>query len=183
MISILFFVLIGGGLGAALGGFNQRPPGALPMTANWQRGALCGAVLSAMFCLVSGCGVGSATMNQSTANVKHITDADFDAEVMQALPPVVVDCYATWCGPCRKLAPIVDNLADEYAGKIKFVKINVDESPETAHKFQIEAIPTLLFFKDGKLTGTSVGLLAKADLASRLEALMATKTQPAAPGQ
>lgn len=183
MNSILFFVLIGGGLGAALGYFNRRHPGALPMTANWQRGAIYGAVLSALFYLVSGCGVKSAAMNQSTANVKHITDADFDAEVMQASQPVVVDCYATWCGPCRELAPIVDNLADEYAGKIKFVKVNVDESPGTARKFQIEAIPTLLFFKDSKLTGTSVGLLTKVDLATRLEALMATKTQPAAPEQ
>jgi thioredoxin 1 len=153
------------------------------MTANWQRGAIYGAVLSALFYLVSGRGVNSAAMNQSTANVKHITDADFDAEVLQASQPVVVDCYATWCGPCRELAPIVDNLADEYAGKIKLVKVNVDESPKTAHKFQIEAIPTLLFFKDGKLTGTSVGLLTKAGLASRLEALLATKTQSVAPGQ
>jgi thioredoxin len=77
---------------------------------------------------------------------------------------VVVDCYATWCGPCRRLAPIVDKLADEYAGKIKFVKVNVDESPKVAQQFNIEGIPTLLFFNDGKLASTSVGLLTKEDL-------------------
>jgi thioredoxin 1 len=183
MSPILFYILASGGLGAALGYFNRRNSGVRPLTAEWRRGALYSAALAALFYSVSGCGSNSAAMNQSTTNVKHITDAEFDAEVTHAAQPVVVDCYATWCGPCRELAPIVDNLADEYAGKIKFVKINVDESPRTAQKFQIEAIPTLLFFKDGKLTGTSVGLRTKADLASRLEALMATNTQPAALGR
>jgi len=183
MNCIIIYLLIGGATGAALGYFNKCNSGACPLTANWKRGGIYGAVLAALFYSVSGCGGNSAAMNQSTTNVKHITDVDFDSEVMQASQPVVVDCYATWCGPCRELAPIVDNLADEYAGKIKFVKVNVDESPKTAQKFQIEGIPTLLFFKDGKLTDTSVGLVAKAELAQRLDALITTNTQPTASGR
>jgi thioredoxin len=178
MSSFLFYILIGGGLGAALGRFNQCKSGACPLTANWRRGAIYGAVLAGLFCFASGCGVDSKTMNQSTANVKHITDAEFDAEVVQSSLPVVADCYATWCGPCKMLSPIVDALADEYAGKIKFVKVNVDESPKTAQQFQIQAIPTLLYFKDGKLASTSMGLLSKADLAGRLELLISTHTPP-----
>jgi len=122
-------------------------------------------------------------MNQSTANVKHITDADFDAEVMQSAVPVIMDFYATWCGPCRQLAPTMDSLADQYAGKIKFVKVNVDESPKLAQKFQVEGIPMLVFLQHGKTAGTSVGLVAKEDLILRLDSLLQTNTQPAATGR
>ena len=122
-------------------------------------------------------------MNQSAANVKHITDADFDAEVMQSAVPVVMDFYATWCGPCRQLAPTMDSLADQYAGKIKFVKVNVDESPKVAQQFQVEGIPMLVFLQNGKTAGTSVGLVAKEDLILRLDSLLQTNTQPAATGR
>ncbi len=183
MNSILFYLIIGGGVGAATGYFGGCSSGACHLMANRWRGAFYGAVLGALFCIASGCGGNSAAMNQSTANVTHITDAEFDADVTQASPPVVVDCYATWCGPCRELAPIVDNLADEYAGKIKFYKVNVDESPKVAQRFDIQAIPTLLFFKNGRLINTSVGLLTKADLAGRLDALIATNAAAAANGR
>lgn len=179
MSSILFYILIGGGIGAALGYFNWCQTGACPLVANWRRGAIYGAVLAGLFCFASGCGGNSAAMNQSTANVKHITDAEFPAEVTQATLPIVVDCYATWCGPCKMLSPIVDALADEYAGKIKFVKVNVDESPKISQEFQVQAIPTLLYFKDGKLAATSVGLLSKSALAGKLDALLAASTQSA----
>jgi thioredoxin 1 len=96
---------------------------------------------------------------------------------------VVADFYAAWCGPCRQLAPTMDALADQYAGKIKFVKVNVDESPKLAQQFRVEAIPTLLFFKDGKLAETSVGLLTKADLIERLDFLLQTNAPPATPGR
>lgn len=120
-------------------------------------------------------------MNQSTANVKHITEAEFDAEVIRSAVPVVVDFYATWCGPCRQLAPTMDSLADQYAGRIKFVKVNVDESPKLAQQFQVEGIPMLLFLQNGKSAGTSVGLVAKEDLILRLDSLLQTNSRSAGP--
>jgi thioredoxin 1 len=176
--TFLIYLLIGGGVGAGLGYFGRCKSGACPLTANWRRGAIYGAVVASMFFLASGRSGNSSEMNQSTANVKHITDPDFNAEVTQSALPVVVDFYATWCGPCRQLAPTMDSLADQYAGKIKFVKVNVDESPKLAQQFQVEGIPMLLFFKNGKLAGTSVGLLTKADLIHRLGSLIQTQTQP-----
>lgn len=122
-------------------------------------------------------------MNQSTANVRHITEAEFDKEVTQAVSPVVIDFYATWCGPCRQLAPTMDGLAEQYAGKIKFVKVNVDESPKLAQKFQVEGIPMLAFLRNRKTVGTSVGLLTKEDLILRLDSLLQTNAQPAATGR
>lgn len=179
----LFYLLIGGGLGAALGHFNRCRAGACSLTANWRRGAIYGVALAGVFCLATGCGGNPAAMNESTANVKHITQAEFDAEVMSATQPVGVDCYATWCGPCKMLAPIVDSLAEEYAGKIKFFKVNVDESPKVARQFQIEAIPALLMFQDGKLVEKLVGLQSKENLARKLAALWPTNVTAAPPGK
>ena len=122
-------------------------------------------------------------MNQSTANVRHITEAEFDKEVTHSVQPVVIDFYATWCGPCRQLAPTMDGLAEQYAGKIKFVKVNVDESPKLAQKFQVEGIPMLAFLQNGRTAGTSVGLVAKEDLILRLNSLLQTNAQPAATGR
>lgn len=175
--TLFIYLLIGGGVGAGLGYFSRCNSGACPLTANWRRGAIYGAVVASLFYLISGQGGNSSEMNRSTVNVKHITDLDFNATVTQAALPVVADFYATWCGPCRQLAPTMDNLADQYAGKIKFVKVNVDESPKLAQQFQVEGIPMLIFFKDGKLTGTSVGLLTKADLIQRLDSLIQTHTR------
>jgi thioredoxin 1 len=182
-ITLFIYLLIGGGIGATLGYFGNCSSGACPLTANWRRGAIYGAVMAALFYFVSGRGVGAAEMNQSTANVKHITDATFDMEVTHATLPVVVDFYATWCGPCRQLAPTMDSLAEQYAGKIKFVKVNVDESPKLAQKFQVEGIPMLVFLQHGKTAGTSVGLVAKGDLILRLDTLLQTNIQPAATGR
>ena len=140
--TLLIYLLIGGGVGAGLGYFGSCKSGACPLTANWRRGTFVGALIGLVIYLSSG-GGSSSTMNQSTANVKHITEAEFDREVTQATLPVVVDFYATWCGPCRQLAPTMDSLADQYAGKIKFVKINVDESPKLAQKFQVDLKPAV----------------------------------------
>jgi thioredoxin 1 len=117
--------------------------------------------------LVAGCGDPSA-MNESTANVKRIAPGDFAEQVTKATGPVVVDFYATWCGPCRMLAPMMEAQADALAGKIKFLKVNVDEAQALAQEYQIQAIPTVLFFKDGKLVDRLTGLPEENDLKSRL---------------
>src|SRR5690242_18315198 len=124
MPSLLIVILLGGSLGALLGYFGKGSSGVWPWLANWRRGAVCGAVVAAVLFLMSGYAGNSSAMNRSTANVKHITEAEFDAEVTQSPLPVVADFYATWCGPCRQLAPVVDDFAAQYAGKIKFVKVN-----------------------------------------------------------
>lgn len=101
-------------------------------------------------------------------NVKEIKDADFDTVVLKATKPVLVDFWASWCGPCRMLAPIIEELANEYGDKIDFVKINVDENVETPKKFGIRGIPTLILFKDGQAINTTVGALPK----SRIEEIL-----------
>ena len=180
--TLLIYLLIGGGAGAVLGYFGSCKSGACPLTANWRRGAFVGAVIGLVVYLSSG-GGNSTAMNQSTANVKHITDSEFDAEVTQSALPVVVDFYATWCGPCRQLAPTMDSLADQYAGKIKFVKVNVDESPKVAQQYQVEGIPMLVFLQHGNTAGTSVGLIAKEDLILRLDSLLQTNSTPTVTGK
>ena len=117
--------------------------------------------------LLTGCENPSA-MNESSANVKHLTQGEFAGAVTNATGPVVVDFYATWCGPCRQLSPMLDAAADVFTNKIKFFKVNVDESPALASNFQIQAIPTVLFFKDGKLADRLTGLPTEEDLKSRL---------------
>ncbi len=116
-----------------------------------------------------------AAMNESTANVKHIAQGEFADEVTRCATPVVADFYATWCGPCRELSPLLDKLAGGYADKIKFVKINVDESPGLAQNFQVQAIPTVIFFKDGKVADRITGLPTEADLKLKLDLLAGVK--------
>jgi len=124
--------------------------------------------------LMAGCS-NPSVMNESTANVQHITQGEFADEVTRATGPVVVDFYATWCGPCRELAPLLDAAAGSFSDKIKFFKVNVDESPGLAQNFQIEAIPTVLFFKDGKLADRMTGLTTEADLKLKLDLLAGAK--------
>lgn len=90
-----------------------------------------------------------------------VSDKDFDAEVINSKEPVLVDFYATWCGPCKAMAPALDLVAKEYAGKVKVVKVDVDQSPETTQKYKIQAMPTLMIFKDGKVADTQVGALVQ----------------------
>jgi thioredoxin 1 len=124
--------------------------------------------------LLLGCEKPSA-MNESTANVMHIAQGEFADQVTRATGPVVVDFYATWCGPCRELSPMLDAAAGSFTNKIKFFKVNVDESPGLAQNFQIQAIPAVLFFKDGKLVDRITGLPAEADLKLKLDLLAGGK--------
>lgn len=102
----------------------------------------------------------------------HVTTDQFDAEVLQSSVPVLVDFWAVWCGPCRAIAPHVDAISQEYAGRVKVVKVNVDEEPELALRYGIQSIPTLLFFKDGKVQDMIVGVVPKQTIVQKLEALL-----------
>ena len=101
-----------------------------------------------------------------------VTDQNFDEEVMQAGVPVMVDFFAEWCGPCKMLMPIVEEMAGEYEGKAKIVKVNVDDSPETAQKYGVMSIPTLIFVKDGAEADRLTGAMPKDVLAEKLNALL-----------
>lgn len=98
-----------------------------------------------------------------------INDIDFDEKVLKAKNPVLVDFWATWCRPCLMVAPIVDELAEKYSGKIDFVKVDVDQNPKTAASYNVMSIPTILIFKNGKPVSHMVGLRPKAELARNLD--------------
>ena len=100
------------------------------------------------------------------SEVLHINDADFETTVVQSDIPVLVDFWAPWCGPCKMIAPILDEIATEFAGKAKIVKINVDDNQLVAGQFGVRSIPTLLLFKNGQLVATQVGALPKNQLAA-----------------
>ena len=103
----------------------------------------------------------------------EVTDTSFQTEVIDAETPVLVVFWAPWCGPCRMVAPIVDELSDEYDGKVKFVKLNTDDNAKTASAYGIRSIPTLLVFKDGEVAGQIVGFRPKSDLKKRLDEALA----------
>lgn len=105
----------------------------------------------------------------ASENVIELTDANFDAEVSSAATPVLVDFWAPWCGPCRMIAPLIDEIANEKAGTVKVGKVNVDDNPGIASKFRIQAIPTILIFKNGEKKDQITGLTSKSDLVARLE--------------
>ena len=101
--------------------------------------------------------------------IKTITDASFEADVLQSSLPVLVDYWAEWCGPCRSIAPVLDELATQYEGKVQIAKMNVDENREVPAKFGIRGIPTLMMFKDGQLAQTQVGAVGKAQLVAFID--------------
>ena len=106
-----------------------------------------------------------------SAEIK-LTDDTFEKEVLQSPDPVLVDFWAPWCGPCRMLAPVVEELAEEYSGKAKIAKLNTDESPNTATKYNISAIPTMLFFKGGQVEKQIVGVQSKSNIKKILDELV-----------
>ena len=101
--------------------------------------------------------------------IVYLSDASFEEEVLKAQGPVLVDYWAEWCGPCKMIAPILDEIAAEYAGKLKVTKLNIDENPTTPPKFGIRGIPTLMLFVNGEVKATKVGALSKSQLAAFLD--------------
>jgi thioredoxin 1 len=106
----------------------------------------------------------------SSELIKHVSDASFDADVLKSSTPVLVDYWAEWCGPCKMIAPILDEVAGATQGKLQIAKMNVDENREVPAKFGIRGIPTLMLFKNGELAATKVGALSKAQLQQFLDA-------------
>ena len=103
------------------------------------------------------------------SSLSHVTDASFEADVVKSDIPVLVDFWAEWCGPCRMIAPVLEDLAKEYAGKIKIVKVNVDENSVSAATYGVRGIPTLLLFKNGQVVDTKVGALPKGQIAAFID--------------
>ena len=105
--------------------------------------------------------------------IKHVSDASFEADVLKAGTPVLVDYWAEWCGPCKMIAPILDEVAGAYQGKLTIAKMNVDENREIPAKFGIRGIPTLMLFKNGELAATKVGAMSKAQLTAFIDQQLA----------
>lgn len=106
------------------------------------------------------------------AGILEVSDNNFDNEILQADTPVVVDFWAPWCGPCKAIGPVVEELAGTYSGQVKFAKCNVDDNPVTPGKYGIKAIPTLIFFKEGKVVDQITGMVAKAKLEDSLKGML-----------
>jgi|GEM_PF-165418 thioredoxin 1 len=177
MGGLILSLAIGAVLGGVLGSFGRGRSGLWFPFANWMRGAYFGAVTAALinFCLAV-----PGNSYPHAKNVKLIAEADFDTEVTRAGQPVVVDFFATWCGPCRMLAPVLDTMAGEYHGRVKFVSLDLDHSRTLAEKFSVHAIPTLLFIgKDGKIVDTTLGVLSEDELREKLQSLLASPPKPA----
>ena len=101
--------------------------------------------------------------------IVHVTDDSFESEVLQSAAPVLVDYWAEWCGPCKMIAPVLDEIADEYEGRIKLAKLNIDDNPNTPPRYGIRGIPTLMLFKDGEVEATKVGAVSKSQLTAFID--------------
>ena len=102
-------------------------------------------------------------------HIVHISDESFEEEVLRSERPVLIDYWAEWCGPCKMIAPVLDEIATEYSDRLKVVKLNIDDNPQTPPKYGIRGIPTLMVFKDGQVEATKVGAVSKAQLTAFLD--------------
>ena len=102
-------------------------------------------------------------------SIAHVSDDQFEEQVLKSSEPVLVDFWAEWCGPCKMIAPILDELATSYAGKIKIAKVNIDHNQKTPRNYNVRGIPTLMIFKDGKVQATQIGAVSKTQLASLID--------------
>jgi thioredoxin 1 len=103
------------------------------------------------------------------SSISHVTDTSFEQEVLKASAPVLVDFWAEWCGPCKMIGPVLEEIAGDYAGKLKIAKLNIDENPQTPPKYGIRGIPTLMLFKNGQVEATKVGAVSKSQLAAFID--------------
>lgn len=101
--------------------------------------------------------------------IVHVTDDNFESEVLQSSAPVLVDYWAEWCGPCKMIAPVLDEIANEYDGRVKIAKLNIDDNPNTPPRYGIRGIPTLMLFKDGEVEATKVGAVSKSQLTAFID--------------
>jgi thioredoxin 1 len=107
--------------------------------------------------------------SQVSEQIVHVTDDNFESEVLNSSEPVLVDYWADWCGPCKMIAPVLDEIADEYKGRIKVAKLNIDENPGTPPRYGIRGIPTLMLFKNGDVEATKVGAVSKSQLTAFID--------------
>jgi len=105
-------------------------------------------------------------------SIIHVSDETFDEQVLNSDKPVIVDYWAEWCGPCKMIAPILEEIADEYEGKLTIAKLNIDDNQETPQKYAVRGIPTLMIFKEGEVAGTKVGALSKSQLSAFIDSVI-----------
>jgi thioredoxin 1 len=170
-IQLVVGVVIGGGLGAAMGHFGKCTTGACPLTANPLRGGLLGAVVGGLLAFSMVSPRVTAQMDEN-GQLQISTAEDFDARVLGAGQPVLVDFYSTTCGPCRMLAPTIEKLAGQYEGRAAVYKVNVDRLPELAGRYGIEGVPSVLFFQSGKEVNRLIGLRPQSVYSDALDRLL-----------